>query len=88
MRKTILAYILSCIEEIEDLDKLGEQIRSLEEVIEKELDKEKDDLLGVIFFYILLFDSNIMLGLETKKIYNEINYFFNEYQTGIRTNSN
>lgn len=88
MRKTILAYILSCIEEIDDLDKLGEQIRSLEEVIEKELEKQKDDLLTLIFFYILLFDSNIMLGLETKKIYNEINYFFNEYQTDIRTNSN
>jgi len=81
MRKTIIAYILTCIEEIEDLEELGLKIREMEEVIEKELDRQKDDLLHVLFFYILLFDSNLILGLETKKIYNEIKYFFDEYQT-------
>jgi hypothetical protein len=81
MRKTIIAYILTCIEEIEDLDELGLKIREMEEVIEKELDRQKDDLLNVLFLYILLFDSNIILGLETKKIYKEIKYFFDEYQT-------
>jgi hypothetical protein len=81
MRKTIIAYILTCIEEIEDLDELGLKIREMEEVIEKELDRQTDDLLNVLFLYILLFDSNIILGLETKKIYKEIKYFFDEYQT-------
>jgi hypothetical protein len=81
MRKTIIAHILNCIEEIEDIEELGLKIREMEEVIEKELDRQKDDLLTILFFYILLFDSNIILGLETKKIYNEIKYFFDEYQT-------
>jgi hypothetical protein len=81
MRKTIIAYILTCIEEIEDLDELGFKIREMEEVIEKELDRQTDDLLNVLFLYILLFDMNIQLGLETKKLYKEIKYFFDEYQT-------
>lgn len=81
MRKTIIAYILTCIEEIEDLEELGAKIRGMEMVIEKQLESETDDLLNVLFLYILLFDSDIILGLETKKIYNEIKYFFDEYQT-------
>ena len=81
MRKTIIAYILTCIEEIEDLHELGLKIREMEEVIEKELDRETDDLLNVLFLYILLFDVNIQLGHETKKLYKEIKYFFDEYQT-------
>jgi hypothetical protein len=81
MRKTIIAYILTCIEEIEDLHELGLKIREMEEVIEKELDRQTDDLLNVLFLYILLFDINIQLGHETKKLYKEIKYFFDEYQT-------
>jgi hypothetical protein len=81
MRKTIIAYILTCIEEIEDLHELGLKIREMEEVIEKELDRQTDDLLNVLFLYILLFDVNIQLGHETKKLYKEIKYFFDEYQT-------
>jgi len=81
MRKTIIAYILTCIEEIDDLEELGAKIREMEEVIEKELDRQADFLMNLLFVYILLFDSNIKLGLETKKIYKDINHFFNEYQT-------
>jgi hypothetical protein len=81
MRKTIIAYILTCIEELEDLEELGIKIREMELVIEKELDHQTDDLLNVLFLYILLFDSNLQLGHETKKIYKEIKYFFDEYQT-------
>jgi hypothetical protein len=81
MRKTIIAYILTCIEEIDDLEELGAKIREMEEVIEKELDRQADFLMNLLFIYILLFDSNIILGLETKKIYKDINRFFNEYQT-------
>ncbi len=81
MRKTIIAYILTCIEEIEDIHELGAKIREMESVIEEELDRQKDDLLNVLFLYILLFDNDLILGLETKKIYKEIKYFFDEYQT-------
>jgi hypothetical protein len=81
MRKTIIAYILTLIEEIEDLEELGAKIRGMEMIIETELDHQTDDLLNVLFLYILLFDSDIILGLETKKIYKEIKYFFDEYST-------
>jgi hypothetical protein len=81
MRKTIIAYILTCIEEIDDLEELGAKIREMEHVIEQELDRQADFLMNLLFIYILLFDSNIILGLETKKIYKDINRFFNEYQT-------
>ena len=81
MRKTIIAYILTCIEEIEDLEELGAKIRGMEMVIETELDHQTDDLLNVLFLYILLFDSDIQLGHEIKKLYKEIKYFFDEYST-------
>jgi hypothetical protein len=88
MRKTIIAYILSCIEEIEDLEELGSNIRGLEEVIEQELEKETDNLLNVLFFYIVLFDSDFQLGFEMKRIYNEIKYYFDEYTPSTSTDSN
>jgi hypothetical protein len=87
MRKTILAYILNCIEEIEDDKELGAEIRSLHEVIFQEIEKKSDDLLNVLFLYIMIFPTEEQLGLEVRALYNEINYFFNEYTTGIRTNS-
>ena len=81
MRKTIIAYILTCIEEIEDLEELGTKVRALELVIEEELNKKTDDLLNVLFLYILLFENDIHLGYQVKKLYKEIKYFFDEYST-------
>lgn len=81
MRKTIIAYILTCIEEIEDIEELGSKVRGLELAIEEELERKTDDLLNVMFLYILLFDSDIQLGHEIKKLYKEIKYFFDEYST-------
>ena len=80
MRRTIIAYILNCIEEIEDLSELGNKLRDLEEVIQKELDSKKDELLSVLFLYILLYENDIKLGHEVKNLYNEIKYLY-EYTT-------
>lgn len=88
MRKTILAYILSCIEEIEDNQKLGGEVRALNEKIFEELEKKQDDLLSVLFLYTMIFESDFQLGLETRNLYNEIKYFFDEYQTDTTGNSN
>ena len=80
MRRTIIAYILNCIEEIEDLSELGNKLRDLEEAIEKELDSKEDELLSVLFLYILLYENDIKLGHEVKSLYNEIKYLY-EYTT-------
>lgn len=87
MRKTILAYILSCIEEIEDNEQLGIEVRALHEKIYEEIEKKPDDLLGVLLLYTLIFELDYQLGLETRNLYNEIKYFFDEYTTDIGTNS-
>lgn len=81
MRKTIIAYILNCIEEIEDDEKLGIEVRSLHEKIFAEIEKKQDDLLNVLFLYTVIFENDFQLGLETRNLYKEIKYFFDEYQT-------
>lgn len=88
MRKTIIAYILSCIEEIPNDFELGSKVRSLQEVIFQEIQKETDDLLNILFIYISIFPNDEILGMETRRLYNEINYFFNEYSTNPTGDSN
>lgn len=86
MRKTIIAYILNCIEEIEDNELLGIEVRSLHEKIFEEIEKKPDDLLNVLFLYTIVFEFDYQLGLETRRLYNEIKYFFDEYKTDTGTN--
>lgn len=86
MKKTILAYILSCIEEIEDDKELGSLIRNLQDVIFKELQKKEDSVLNVIFVYINIF-NNQDLGFQTRDLYNEIKYFFDGCTTDTQPNS-
>lgn len=88
MRKTIIAYILSCIEEIPNDFELGSKVRSLQEVIFQEIQKESDDLLNILFIYTSIFPNDELLGMETRRLYNEINYFFNEYSTNSTGDSN
>lgn len=88
MRKTIIAYILTCIEEIEDNELLGIEVRTLQDKIFDEIEKNPDNLLHVLFLYTVIFELDYQLGLETRNLYNEIKYFFNEYTTDTRTNSN
>lgn len=91
MRKTILAYILNCIEEITDDKELGMEMMSLQDMIFAEIEKNPDDLLSVLFFYTVLCEDGYydeeQLGLDTRQIYNEIQYFFDEYKTSTGTNS-
>ena len=87
MRKSIIAYILTCIEEIEDNEKLGVEVRSLQDKIFEEIEKKPDDLLNVLFLYTVIFELDYQLGLETRNLYNEIKYFFNEYTTSTGANS-
>lgn len=88
MRKTILAYILNCIEEIEDNNRLGMEVRSLQDKIMDEIEKKPDDLLNVLFLYTVVFELDYQLGLEIRNLYNEIKYFFDEYTTSTGANSN
>lgn len=81
MRKTIIAYILSCIEEIEDNQRLGMEVRLLHDKIFEEIEKNPDDLLNVLFLYTIVFEYDYQLGLEIRSLYKEIKYFFDEYQT-------
>lgn len=81
MRKTIIAYILSCIEEIEDNQTLGMEVRLLHDKIFEEIEKNPDDLLNVLFLYTIVFEHDYQLGLEIRHLYKEIKYFFDEYQT-------
>ncbi len=87
MKKTILAYILSCIEEIEDDNELGQQIRDLHQVMYNEIQKQDQPVLNVIYIYIHIF-NNQDLGFETRGLYNEIKYFFDECKTDTHTTSN
>lgn len=88
MRKTILAYILNCIEEIEDNVELGNEVRVLHDKIFEEVEKKADNLLSVLLLYTIIFQSDFQLGLETRNLYNEIKYFFDEYTTGTGTDCN
>ena len=83
MRKTIIAYILTCIEEITDDVELGLEILSLQDVIFNEIERNPDNLLSILFFYTVLCEEGYydeeQLGLDTRQLYNEIKYFFDEY---------
>ena len=83
MRKTIIAYLLTCIEELTDDKELGLEILSLEDVIFAELEKNSDPLLNILFIYIIITEHGYFdeerLGFETRNLYNEIKYFFDEY---------
>lgn len=89
MRKTILAYILSCIEEIPNNFDLGAEIRSLQDVLERETDKDKSDvLIQMLFVYTIIYQNDYQLGSELRNIYNELKYFFDECKTDTHTDSN
>ena len=89
MKKTILAYILTCIEEIPNDFELGTEIRQLQDVLYKEIEKdETDTLLNLLFVYTTIFSNDYQLGLETRNIYNELKYFFDECKTDTHTDSN
>ena len=89
MKKTILAYILTCIEEIPNDFDLGTEIRQLQDVLYKEIEKdETDTLLNLLFVYTTIFSNDYQLGLETRNIYNELKYFFDECKTDTHTDSN
>jgi hypothetical protein len=83
MRKTIIAYILTCIEEITDDVELGLEILSLQDVIFTEIERNPDHLLNILFVYTVICEDGYFteeqLGLETRQLYNEIKYFFDEY---------
>ena len=79
MRKTIIAYILTCIEEIPNDFDLGAEIRLLEDKIFEVIEKNPDDLMNILFIYTQIFPNDQQLGLEVRNLYNEIKYFFNEY---------
>lgn len=89
MKKTILAYILSCIEEIPNDFDLGAQIRQLQDVLEKEADKDESDVLTqMLFVYTIIYTNDFQLGYEIRKIYNELKYFFDECKTDTHADSN
>jgi hypothetical protein len=89
MKKTILAYILSCIEEIPNDFDLGAQIRTLQDVLEQESDKDKSDvLIQMLFVYTVIYSNDFQLGYEIRKIYNELKYFFDGCTTDTHTDSN
>lgn len=88
MKKTILAYILSCIEEIPNNFELGAEIRQFKEVLHQESDRSDDILINILLSYTILYGNDYQLGSEIRKLYNEINYFFNECKTDTHTSSN
>ena len=88
MRKTILAYILFCIEEIPNDYDLGEEIRTLKDIMITEYLKKENPVLEVLIFYLEAFPNNYQLGHEVRGIYNEINYYFNEHKDDTHPNSN
>jgi len=88
MKKTILAYILSCIEEMTNDFDLGGEVRQLRDVMVTEYLKNETPILEVLIFYITIFPNDYQLGHEVRGIYNEINYFFNEHKDDTHTNSN
>jgi hypothetical protein len=79
MRKTIIAYILTCIEEIPNDFELGAEVRLLQDKIFEVIEKKPDDLMNILFIYTQIFPNDQQLGLEVRNLYNEIKYFFNEY---------
>lgn len=89
MKKTILAYILTCIEEIPNDFDLGTEIRTLQETLFKEIEKDpNDNLLNILFVYCAVFTNDYQLGMETRNIYNELKYFFDECKTDTHRDSN
>jgi hypothetical protein len=70
MRKTILSYILTCIEECSD-EELYHQIIELEETITKVLLEEEDDFLEYIIVMIYTADKTI-LPIKLRKLYSHI----------------
>lgn len=88
MKKTILAYILFCIEEIPNDFDLGSEIRQLRDIMITEHLKKENPLLEVLIFYTSAFTNDYQLGHEVRGIYNEINYYFNEHKDDTQPNSN
>lgn len=89
MKKTILAYILTCIEEIPNDFDLGTEIRQLQDVLYKEIEKDETDILiNLLFVYTTIFPNDYQLGMEIRRIYDEIKYFFDEHKNDTHTDSN
>jgi hypothetical protein len=88
MRKTILAYILYCIEEMPNDFDLGGEIRQLRDTLITEYMREENPLLEVLIFYITAFSNDYQLGHEVRGIYKEINYYFDEHKDNTHPNSN
>jgi len=88
MRKTILAYVLYCIEEMPNDFDLGAEIRQLRDVMIEEYMKKENPALEVLILYTANFTNDFQLGHEVRGIYNEINYYFNEHKDNTNRNSN
>lgn len=88
MKKQLLAYILSCIEEMPNDFDLGGEIRQLRDVLEKEVERQDDVLLKILMSYTIIYTNDYQLGEEIRNLYPELTHFFNECTGSINTNSN
>lgn len=89
MKKTILAYILNCVEELPNDFDLGSEIRQLQDTLLSEIEKDQSDvLMNLLFVYCVVFTNDYQLGLEVRNIYNEMKYYFDEYTNDTHTDSN
>ena len=76
MKKTILAYILYCIEELDD-EELSIKIIELADVIIAEADKDYDEILEYIL--ILIYNhKGIILANKIKKLYSPIQLYIED----------
>lgn len=74
---------------MEDNIELGKEIRQLEDVIYDLIEKDSTDTLShILFLHMITQNNDYMLGNEVRKLYKEINYFFDEYKNDTHTNSN
>lgn len=79
MKKTILAYILSCIEELND-EELSIKILELSDVITEELNKEQDEVLEYILILIYNYNGSF-LSTKIKRLYNPIKLYIEDDKT-------
>lgn len=88
MNKTIIAYILSCIEEFSNDRELGETLRPLQQTMFQQCVQTDDEIIQILYHYMCQFPNDEELGFFVRRIYTPLNLYFEDDSTNTCTDCN
>lgn len=67
MKKTIIEFVVTSIITWSNNYQLGEEIRALRDTVDKIMDEDPDDTIGVILLLIQIYPNDYDLGQQIRK---------------------